>query len=377
MQNIDRTVAAFEGRLTSISNSIDGRDSTMATLKTRVRTAGSSIPAVNTRIAAAKHAIENISEVYLTAEKSGYENLSNSKVMAQAYIEVYNDPSDTRSVSFPSVREFLTGAKGIVITDGIAATTLQVGYKKYSNDLFKSDIGKETVKRDITGKDASYAKELGGVSLLELSYKKEKSLFDEKISGENYEVKVKAFTAEWHAKADVGMYKYDSDGNKFWSPRVAAEVGGSATALAISGSGKFMFSGKDTDSTLDDFGIQATGAITVGQVKGKAEVKTVLFDDEGNFKPEIKASVSAELIAFEAKGSAGVTIAGVEANVTGKVGVGLGAHADFGYTDGKLKVSVGAYLGVGGSVGFELDIGGAVDAVCTGAKALWDTIWPW
>jgi hypothetical protein len=67
-------------------------------------------------------------------------------------------------------------------------------------------------------------------------------------------------------------------------------------------------------------------------------------------------------------------VAGVEANVTGKVGVGVGAHADVGLTDGKFKVEVGAYLGVGGSVGFEVDIGGAVDAVCGQAKAFWNWI---
>lgn len=54
---------------------------------------------------------------------------------------------------------------------------------------------------------------------------------------------------------------------------------------------------------------------------------------------------------------------GTDIGVSGAVKVGIGAHAEVGYTDGKFKVDVGAALGVGVDIGFEVDISGTVDAV--------------
>jgi len=233
--------------------------------------------------------------------------------------------------------------------------------KKWEPDDFKTYYEKNS--------DVDYAKSLGGVSIYGIGGKADWSLIEAKYAGEYGSVSAKLGNAEAHWSADAGMYQYDKNGNKFWSPRVAAEVGASATVLALAADGSYQFN--------DYLGVQGKGEVNVGKVEGKADVKAVMFDKDGKFKPEVKASASAEAIAVEAKGSAGVSVAGVEANVTGKVGVGVGAHADVGYTDGKLKVDVGAYVGVGGSVGFEVDIGGAVDAVCDGAKAVWGWASSW
>lgn len=53
---------------------------------------------------------------------------------------------------------------------------------------------------------------------------------------------------------------------------------------------------------------------------------------------------------------------GTDIGVSGAVKVGIGAHAEVGYTDGKFKVDVGAALGVGVDIGFGY-ISGTVDAV--------------
>ena len=70
-----------------------------------------------------------------------------------------------------------------------------------------------------------------------------------------------------------------------------------------------------------------------------------------------------------------MNIAGVEGKVNGSVNFGVGAHADIGLVDGKLKCDIGASLGVGASVGFEIDTKALVDTAVSTAKALWPGNW--
>ena len=291
------------------------------------------------------------------------------------------------ALKVPSLWDFMVGKEKIEY----ATTALQIakGALVLSFMDFAGSFYTQSGKGKIWESDKNYiykwtsdpksksTKELGGISIYGVGGKIEGSLFKAEYSGEYGSISARLGTAEAHWSADAGMYYYDKDGNKFWSPRIAAEVGASATLLAINAEGKYLAAGKGTDTTLDDFGVQAKGEVNVGKVSATAKVQSTFLDENGNFKPEIKASANAEALLVEAKGSAGVTIAGVEANVTGKVGVGVGAKAEVGYSDGKFSFEVGAYLGVGGSVGFEVDIGGAVDAVCTGAKAVWNWLTPW
>lgn len=65
---------------------------------------------------------------------------------------------------------------------------------------------------------------------------------------------------------------------------------------------------------------------------------------------------------------------GTDIEVSGAVKVGVGAHAEDGVTDGKIKVDVGLAIGVGVDIGFEIDVSGTVDAVCDMASAAWDAV---
>ena len=65
---------------------------------------------------------------------------------------------------------------------------------------------------------------------------------------------------------------------------------------------------------------------------------------------------------------------GTDVGVTGSLKVGVGAHAEVGYTDGKLKVDIGAAVGVGFDLGFEVDVSGTVDAVVDVATSAWDGV---
>ena len=52
--------------------------------------------------------------------------------------------------------------------------------------------------------------------------------------------------------------------------------------------------------------------------------------------------------------------------------VGVGAHADIGYHDGKLTFDIGASLGVGASVTAEVDVSGLVENIGDAVDSLAD-----
>ena len=131
----------------------------------------------------------------------------------------------------------------------------------------------------------------------------------------------------------------------------------------------------DAEGHVGNDMLGASGNVTadIGKVAAVASATAGMFNEKGELDPRMKVKASAEAIAIEAKGEAGVTVLGTEAKVSGSVNVGVGAHADVGYEDGKLSFDIGASLGVGVSVGFEVDIGGTVDAVKDFAKS----VLPW
>ena len=94
--------------------------------------------------------------------------------------------------------------------------------------------------------------------------------------------------------------------------------------------------------------------------------------DRAWLEPQFGASAKAEATAAELEGSLGVNVLGGEVGVSGSVSVGVGAHADVGYKDGVFKFDIGASIGLGGSVGSEVDIGGMVDTVCDAAESAWN-----
>jgi hypothetical protein len=85
----------------------------------------------------------------------------------------------------------------------------------------------------------------------------------------------------------------------------------------------------------------------------------------------VKVGASAEAIAGEISGKVGAKVLGTDVGVSGSLNYGVGAHANIGFSDGKLSLDVGATLGVGASVKLDIDVSGTVNAVCDGAKAAW------
>jgi hypothetical protein len=202
------------------------------------------------------------------------------------------------------------------------------------------------------------------------------SIYDKTWTSENASANITVGEAEAHAKIAGGFYVIGADGEKKFSPGVNAEVGASVTVFEATGEAQLV-----GDEML---GVNVDGKVTLGKAEAKAEVGAQVFGEDGKLDVQLGASASAELIGAEAEASLGVNVLGGE--VAGKVGVnvGIGAHADVGYRDGKLKFDVGASVGVGFSVDVEVDIGGMVDTVCDVAESAWDTVkdgwnnfWSW
>lgn len=108
-------------------------------------------------------------------------------------------------------------------------------------------------------------------------------------------------------------------------------------------------------------GVTVNGGVDVAVGRGEAGMEGAF----GIVGGELQAygGLKAELIAAEVSGDIGVDVFGVEGKVTGKLNVGVGAHAEAGYHDGKLVFDVGLSVGVGGTIKGEIDISGLVDTV--------------
>ena len=176
-----------------------------------------------------------------------------------------------------------------------------------------------------------------------------------------------ALYAEYNYGITGGLYvsKVGKDGKEYFvfEPGVHAEVGGSAGVWQGSADGRL---GNDVFAVTGECGASFVEA------EGKAELNLGIVD--GKFAASAKASAEVNLV--KAEGSVGVDIMGVEGKIGGSVSVGVGAHADIGYHDGKFRFDLGASVGVGGSITGEIDVSGLVenigDAVDTLADAASD-----
>lgn len=286
---------------------------------------------------------------------------------------------ETKSKSGESFFKVLTGA---------ASASFKPGkYVKYSdkkaisdsiNDLSKFLTGENALPKQekITKKqinpDESWYSQKGTIAEVKAEVKIDGSVIDAKASGESKyaqgSVEAKVLTGEAHASANAGLYIYekgtDGEVKRIVSPSVLAEVGTSVALLDLIAEGRVGLG--ENNNMLGAY--------------GKAEVKAESAEAKAKVslnRKEVYAGVSAEADLVKAEATGGVSVLGTDIGVSGAVKVGVGAHAEVGYTDGKLKVDVGAAVGVGVDIGFEVDISGTVDAVAGWAESAWDKVKWW
>lgn len=182
----------------------------------------------------------------------------------------------------------------------------------------------------------------------------------------NGKVSAEVGTAEAHASISGGLYVIGDNGERHFSPGVAAEMGVSVTAASAEWEQQWLGD--------ENFGLNTEVNATVGKAEAKMEGCAQVFDENGKLALQVGASASAEAIAAEIEGKAAVNVLGGEVGVKGGVNIGVGAHADVGYRDGVFKFDVGASLGIGVSVDLEVDVGGIVNTVVDKASSIWNNV---
>ncbi len=165
----------------------------------------------------------------------------------------------------------------------------------------------------------------------------------------SYDMKIGDAKAEFEAYG--GFLGFDENGNKIFRPGVGVTIGASATAFAIEGQALLGD---------DNLGVYVGGDVTAGKVSGQVDAQ-VGFGKDGKFRANVSAS--AEAIAVEANANIGAKVLGTDIKGNVGVNVGIGAHFDAGYSDGKLRLDLGASVGLGVSANLEIDVSGTVEKV--------------
>lgn len=173
----------------------------------------------------------------------------------------------------------------------------------------------------------------------------------------------KVLNVKAEGSAEAGLYTIEVDENgkkrKVFSPQVKAEVKASVSLFEGSAKGEIGNEYIGADGKLD---------VTLLSAEAKAKLKVS--------KDEAILTLGSEANIFKAGGTAGLSILGEKdvVKVGGSIKVGVGAQANFNLKNGKVKCDIGATLGVGVEVSFEVDIKGTVNATCKAAKSAWGGI---
>lgn len=177
--------------------------------------------------------------------------------------------------------------------------------------------------------------------------------FEGSHEGERFSAKgsVDVLTAGYTAGAGLGKFSYkDKDGNDVSAYGVFGEA--SVNAAAAKAEGEVRYGS-------DAFGVYAKGDAKV--LSGAANAECAVGWSSKGLQAKVGAGAEANLA--EVSGSAGIRVAGTDVGVKASAKVGIGAKADVGFKDGKFSFDVGASLGVGFEVGFDIDMSETIDFI--------------
>lgn len=237
-----------------------------------------------------------------------------------------------------AVRDSLTyigGILGDIVSGDIDSWADLV--KKVKGDISDMVIDKTTVKGNWSVKD---------------SYKDGEYNYNGAYSNVHGEYQVS--TAEAHAGYVGSILSKDKDGNLIFAPALSAAAGASYTFFHAAGNASI---GNDL------IGANASGEVTVGKVAAEVGTSFGLYDKDGNVNPNVHLNLDAEAILIDASAEGSATILGTEAKAKASLNIGAGAHAHIDFGDGSIKADIGASLGIGFSLSFEINYSGTVNAV--------------
>lgn len=381
-ERLARELGQIENEISSIGNNLGFRVASQANIRSRIKHAAERVEAHKGSMTGMKSALGDILDAYDRTEQQIVDNAQVKKANMQDVQDSQFDFGNIEeSIIEKLIKPLLTDINGGEYAEYILKRLEDIKdfvTEIYSGDpsvlsgllmmppLILNDI--ETFNKFVDKLKGDIQDKIKDATSFEFEKKAQGALYDKEITGEYGSLGVSVSAYEAYASAEGGLFTQDEDGNLVFNPNIDAKMGASYTLLSAAG---------NIGVGNEMLGAHADGNITVGQVSGEASLHAALLDEDGSFNPNANIHASAEAVLVEAEAQAGVTVLGTDVNVSGSAYVGIGAHADINIGDGKIQCDIGAALGIGVSVGFEIDYGGTIDAIKKGAKSVLDKIWPW
>ena len=419
IESAKTSVSSAKSSFTQTKNSIDGKIQDRSNIRSRLNTVQNQLSGISTQISKIQSTVQSGANLYRSTDdrveswRDGIRNgvgaptvgrvagsWASCFINSDAVTDVQD--KDTAADAEQEKKSFWRGeleheGKGSVwgaasedgesffdVLSGSYSVSAKPGYGKYKDKKVLGDkdhlnVNADQIKiRDESKQvnpDEKWYKEKATVLEGTAQAKVEGSVLEGRLAGSNDwaegSVEGKFLTGEAHAEGSVGLYVYtkDKDGTtkKVFSPGVSAEVGASVAVVQVEAEGRIGL-GEDKNM-LGVYGDAEVEALTA-EAKGKVSINS----------KEVYAGASVEADLVKVSASGGVSVLGTDVGVTGSLKVGVGAHAEIGWTDGKFKVDIGAAVGVGFDLGFEVDVSGTVDAVTDVAASAWEGVtdaWDW
>lgn len=394
LNNIARQMKGLEDQIRRIQNGLSFEIAQKERIRQRLRTAQSHTASHSRKIYSSTSTLQNVVNTYeITEQKLAGKRVAMAEIVKTTAISEINEMFTLG----PSINPFqpLVGPGAIItpfpwviggligkLIDGSSPlythheTETKDKFGKYTHEFddLKVDREKTSFYSLNNEKGELKASKIDPVKLWEKSWKDTRSVWhtgdiagdkDGTHSSYNFDILKRETSAEIYG----GLYYTDPESGKK-KLRMAAGATLGFTMSAFSADAEMQLG----NSNLGGY---VKSEIEVGKVEVKGTGTIGLRDAKGNLNPTLHGKLSAEAIGAEASVKGGVKVLGTDVGVKASANVGIGAHAEFGYKDGKLSMDIGASLGIGGSVKLEVDVSGTVKAVSGAAKSAWNKFTGW
>ncbi len=365
---IARQMKQLEDEIWQIQNELSFEIAQKQQIRQRLKNTRNTVSSQSKGIYDATKALNQIADTYETTEAK----LAGNQVNKPNWEPVTNitDVLDVLPQFLPGAILTLPNIKIPLVKPGLLNIILKELFPdiktKYGwSESFQDKKDKTWYSKDKEGlKDSN----IGVDKMFEKKWESNSSLYHSDVTygnkdGNYYHSEMDFLKQEMYADVYGGLFYTDPEtGEKKLRMAAGVNLGYTMTALSLA---------QEARLGDENFGIYSKVEGTFGKIEGKANAIVGLYDANGNFNPNAYAKLAGEVVLAEVTGKVGTNLFGTDIGVEAGINFGIGAHAEFGYKDGKFSMDVGASLGLGGSVKLEVDIGGMVNAIKGNVTEKW------
>lgn len=393
LNNLARQMKGLEDEIRRIQNGLSFEIAQKERIRQRLRTAQNNTASHSRKIYSSTSTLQNVVNTYeITEQRLAGNRVAMAEIVKTTAMSVINDvitlgpPAGPGaiipSIGLPIIPSPVIGGLIGKLIDGSSSwythheSETKDKFGKYTHEFedLKTDRDKTSFYSINNEKEELKASKIDPVKLWEKSWKDTRSVWhtgdiagdkDGTHSSYNFDFLKRETSAEIYG----GLYYTDP------------KTGAKKLRMAAGATLGFTMSAFSADAEMQlgnsNLGGYVKSEIEVGKVEVKGTGAIGFRDAEGKINPTFHGKLSAEAIGAEASVKGGVKVLGTDVGVKASANVGIGAHAEFGYKDGKFSMDIGASLGIGGSVKLEVDVSGTVKAVSGAAKSAWNTFTGW